>query len=273
MNTLKLYDKNHFNANLPIKPYCTNDLGWGLLIRPREQALEFKYIQSNHLMIKFMIFDLDYEDAFYAYEEKGLPTPNIISRNPVNGHCHYIYFLKTPVCKTDNGRLAPLKLFAKIQQAYTEKLSADKGFVGLITKNPNHEDWDVFSPIGKAYELEELAEYVTLPKYITKKEAVGEGRNVFLFDTVRKWAYNEVLFYKKHGANLEDFIGVILNKLEKTNTFAVPLGFNELKAIAKSIGKWTWRNFSIEKFSEIQTERSHKRKSVKNKQRIIEELR
>ena len=51
-------------------------------------------------------------------------------------------------------------------------------------------------------------------------------------------------------------------KLEAENTEIYPdrpLPATELKDIARSIQKWTWRNFTPEKFSEIQKKRRARR--------------
>ncbi|WP_192844260.1 replication initiation protein, partial [Rodentibacter caecimuris] len=159
-----------------------------------------------------------------------------------------------------------LSYFAKIQQAFTEKAKADTAFVGLIGKNPLNDSWHVFQPNYEyAYSLDELADWVVLPKKILKRKATGEGRNCWLFETVRKWSYREVLFYKANQATESDFRNVVLARLEKLNIFpnAQPLNFNELKAIAKSISKWTWERFSAEKFSEIQSHRNKQREQIK----------
>ena len=41
--------------------------------------------------------------------------------------------------------------------------------------------------------------------------------------------------------------------------FAVALGIGEIRAIAKAVAKWTWRHFSTEKFSAIQSHRAKAR--------------
>ncbi|MGY4674304.1 glycosyltransferase [Ursidibacter arcticus] len=159
------------------------------------------------------------------------------------------------------GKYVNSAYFAKIQQAYTEICKGDKAYINLIVKNPNHSCWLTTQFNYKyAYTLDELADYIVLPKAIVKKQAIAEGRNCWLFDTVRKWAYREVLFYKKNNATENDFFNVVLNRLDSLNIFenAPPLLFNEIKAIAKSISKWTWRHFSEQKFNEIQKARSKK---------------
>lgn len=263
---IPFYDLTRFNSSLSPRPYCSDNLGLGLKIRPLAKALSHKYIQANDNYIKFLVIDCDHND-FYAWEGANLAPPNLIVRNKENGHYHAIWALESPIFKDYINKARNLAYFAKIQQVYTNLCKGDKNYINLITKNPNHKFWETVQ-INRfhAYTLDELADFVELPQTITKKEALGEGRNCWLFETVRKWAYREVIFYKNNNAQLSDFYAVLLNRLEKLNCFenAPSLNFNELKAIAKSISKWTWQKFSAEKFSEIQSRRNKQRKSVKN---------
>lgn len=263
---IPFYDLTRFNSSLSARPYCSDNLGQGLKIRPLAQALSHRYIQVNDNYIKFLIVDCDHSD-FFAWENAKLAPPNLIVRNKLNGHFHAIWALDSPIFKDYINKAKNLAYFAKIQHTYTHLCGGDKNYVGLITKNPNHLAWQtILINRFHAYSLDELADFVDLPKTITKKEALGEGRNCWLFETVRKWAYREVIFYKNNNAQLSDFYAVLLNRLEKLNCFenAPSLNLNELRAIAKSISKWTWQKFSAEKFSELQSRRNKQRKSVKN---------
>lgn len=277
---MKVYDKNSLKSklNTPKKLYCSNDLNLGLRLLPSKYAIEHRYIQANNdKAIMFLVIDLDHKNPL-IYEDVGLPAPNFITISD-KGTSHYCYVLSYPIFKDYVENQKALLLFAKIQQAYTEKLMGDCQYVGLVMKNPLHECWKVWNVNHfYTYDLYELADYIELPKTITKKEAIGEGRNCFLFDAVRKFAYKEVLFYKSNQATEADFYNVVLKKLEKSNFFekSLPLEFNELKAIAKSISKWVWKNFTVEKGKEIfkakQTARSHKRKIIMQNKQIVMEL-
>lgn len=271
---IKVYSLKEFNASLALKPYCSNDLTKGLKIRTKEQAIKHKYIQVNDNYIKCLVIDLDHANPL-IWEEAGLPAPNFIVRDKVKNTSHLIWCLDSPIYKDYIHKAKNLAYFAKIQQAFTERCNGDKSYVGLIAKNPNSPAWLVGN-INRfyAYSLDELADYVILPERITKKSAIGEGRNCWLFDTVRKWAYREVLFYKQNQATFEDFYNVVLNRLDKLNIFpsSQPLEFNEIKATAKSIAKWTWAKFNPEKFSQIQKARRQQRKDTKQLNILKEEL-
>lgn len=271
---MKSYNTTNFKARVSKakKIYCSNNLQFGLKLLPVDKALECSHIQLNNSnVISFLVIDIDHNNPF-IFDEVGLPAPNFLVIKKKTGTSHLIYALKTPIPKDYNTSKKALEYFALIQQEYTKILEGDPMYANMIAKNPMHEEWQVwninhFYP----YELGELADHINLPpkKQIKKREAIAEGRNCYLFDTVRKWAYKEVLFYKSNGATYENFYNVVFNRLDKLNIFpaSAPLEFKEIKNIAKSISKWVWKNFTQEKydeiFSKVQKARSHKRKTVK----------
>lgn len=269
---MKFYDKNEFITTIKKakKVYCSNNLQQGLRLLPTQYALNHKYIQANNdNFIHFLIIDLDHSEPL-IYDRVNLPSPNFIVIDKEKGTSHYYYAI-APIHKNYIENNKALLFFSKIQQAYTKALQGDPLYVGMIAKNPLHKDWKTWNlNYFNIYDLNELAEYVELPQRLNKREVIGEGRNCWLFEAVRKFAYREVLFYKANGATEKDFYNVILNRLEKSNVFkaSLPLDCNELKNIAKSISKWTWKHFSVEKFSEIQSHRNKQRKAVKKLQAI-----
>jgi hypothetical protein len=245
-----------FSDRLPNKPYCTDDLAAGLQIRNKASATKRRYIQHNPPpVLAFMIYDLDRPNSALAWNDANLPAPAWVSVNPENGHSHIAYGLIAPVARTDAARAAPLRLAAAIEAAYGAKLDADKGYSGLITKNPLHPHWYVYYPATEAanfgyYELSELAEYVTLPNKLPKgRESVGIGRNVSLFDDLRQWSYRAIrLHWRPDGFKAWQL--VVLEKAENLNQFSEPLPYAEIKATAKSVAKWTWQNFTPKGFQE-----------------------
>ncbi|MCV6072009.1 replication initiation protein, partial [Escherichia coli] len=52
---------------------------------------------------------------------------------------------------------------AAIQRTYTELLQADKGYAGLMTKNPLHNDWRVIVLHYAQYDLGDLEDAVRGP--------------------------------------------------------------------------------------------------------------
>lgn len=258
------YTLQDFNERLHHTLLCSSNLEFGTMYRRKKLALKHDYIQFNDLFIKFLVLDIDRPESAMDWADLNLPAPHFVVMNPKNSHCHYIYALALPICRTDNARLKPLEYFAKIQQAYTEALKADHSFAGLLTKNPNSKTWQVKQWATYPYTLEYLADFVELPKRLTKRTVIGEGRNVYLFNALRQFAYKEVMFYKLNGATQDDFYRVLSAKIERMNVFANSEGLNpnELKNIVKSVSKWVWRNFSAQAFAKIQ---SHRGKSSAEK--------
>lgn len=268
-----------FKNQLPVKPYCSNDLESGLIIRNKNKALEMLYLQANQPSIQTcLLFDLDEDNAFYKFEDVGLPIPTFITKCPASGRCHYGYMLKAGVCKTQHARLKPLKYAAAVESGIASKLASDYGYSGLITKNPLHEHWSPYWSGADLYELDYLADFVELkaPKKVEKVKGYGLGRNVNLFDDLRAYAYRSVLKFKSkstYDAWEADLLRVAQGLNSHCNALN-PLQYNEIKATARSVSKWTWKNFDSETFSNIQSNRAKKSRktSAKNKIENVLEL-
>lgn len=203
------------------------------------------------------MFDLDYAGAALAWEKAHLPPPTLTVTNPENGHAHLLYGLFTPVVMSDAARDAPIRYAAALQAALLAKLCADPGYAGLIAKNPFHEAWNT-QWLQQLYTLGDLAEYVSLPKRLPKRSelaGVGLGRNCTLFDELRAWAYQWVREYQSNDASTAQWHSAVLGQAERLNAFDLPLAFNEVKAVAKSVARWTWLHFSDAAFSALQSVR------------------
>lgn len=162
-NCMALHEQTQltlFEEHLPFKPYCTDLLEAGLVIRSKKIALVKKYIQHNQpTQVRWLVFDCDYAGALEHIGQQHLPAPNISAINPANGHSHLFYGLAVPVCTTENGRKKPISLLAKIEHVLGEALDADRGYVGLISKNPLKIDvWDVRQVNPDSYELGDFLE-------------------------------------------------------------------------------------------------------------------
>lgn len=253
-----------FKNQLPNKPYCSNNLANGLSIRNKNKAIEMLYIQANQPAIQTcLVFDLDEDNAFFKFEEANLPIPNVITKNPKNGRCHYIYMLAAGVCKTENAKYKPLKFASAVENGIALKLGSDMGYTGLITKNPLNSHWSPYWSGAQLYELDYLSDHVELVSK-RKTESYGLGRNVNLFDDLRIYAYKHILSYKA-DSNYQKWHSEIERIALGLNMSSNPkngLPFSEIKATAKSVASWTWKNFSSENFSRIQSARA--KKSMKN---------
>ena len=241
-----------FQRLLPSKPYCSDNLKKGLLIRPRNTAMKKKYIQLNppH-QIAFMVIDIDYSiDYAIIAEDCGLPNPMFCVINRRNRHAHLIYALKHPVYKTSMAHSAPLKYFKAIYDAYCERLHADPMYSGLIAKNPLSDKWRVFMLNDYLYELGELADCVDLTRKPTKKpveEIAGLGRNCWIFENIRLWSYSAIRDFWGVRHNYSEWFDTVKFKCGQENAkFSEPLYDTEINQIAKSIAGWTWRHITPE---------------------------
>jgi hypothetical protein len=241
------------------RPYCTDDLTTGLRIRPLETALKHSHIQSNSPALRWrLVFDIDRPAAVFAAEDGGVATPNWIAENPRNGHAHLGYEIAVPLVTSEAGRADPLRFAAAIEYAYMEKLGADRGYVGLICKNPLHEQWRTSVQRVQAYDLAELAEWVDLPSRIPKKQLAESplGRNVAVFDRLRHWAYRNI---KRYEDSAEWKFACLMQATAFNSSFLVALPDNEVQHIAKSVSKWTWTRFDTDasdaRFSKLQAHR------------------
>ncbi len=243
----------------PHKPYCANDLSAGLRIRSLQQALAYRYMQHNPpAQVWSIVLDVDRRvcdenSLAYCWEEKDPegPIPNVMAINRENGHGHLVYFLAAGVTRTQAGREAPLRFLAAVEHGLCAKLGADPRYAGLVSKNPTHTDWLIHPYHDHLWTLGELAEYLNLDaanaqRYVpeTPEEAYQEGRNVYLFHTARIWAYKAI---RDHWApeGLSRWQEAVTGHVEALNTqFPQPLGISEVRAIGKSIAKWTWRHLT-----------------------------
>jgi hypothetical protein len=138
--------------------------------------------------------------------------------------------------------LGPLRYAAAVEGAYTHKLGADRGYTGLICKNPLHNHWDVIPGPEEEYTLGQLAEYVpNISQWREPRKVINTslGRNCQLFDWLRNWAYRNI--NSNAWDSLSAWNQACLQQAEKLNAFSRPLPYSEIIATSKSIAKWTWR--------------------------------
>jgi len=261
-NTIDFDEELFVPARWPKKPYCTDNLESGLKIRSLASASKKKYIQPNppHLRV-WSIYDIDRAGGALAWEVAGLPPPSWTTVNRENAHAHLAWGITAPVLvDSPDMRQGPLRYLCAVEAAFREKLQADQGYSGLITKNPAHPLWRTLRGPRLSYDLGELAEWVDLPKHLPKRQPdeVGLGRNVILFDWLRQYAYRNIRRYKQDGdGNFVSWQAHLNSKaLERNSEFRTPLDGREVWHIAKSVSKWMWRRFDLAgsdaRFSKLQ---------------------
>ena len=238
----------HFINTIPNKPYASDDLIYGVKIYSKDAALRKVYLQPNHpYYLHNIVFDLDYSASLVEilYSKTGIPLPNLIVENKENGRSHAIYYLKTPIYKTDASRQKPIIYLNAIQRTLQHVLDADVNYTGMICKNPLNDRWRTNTLRQTPYTLDELAnkldiDYREASKPVKLDDAVGLGRNCYIFHTVRHWAY--VAIRKHRGATYSTWLQSVLDHCLKLNeSITDPLGYNEVKGIAKSISRYCWK--------------------------------
>ena len=234
-----------FSSTLPKKPYYTDDLISGLSIAKAEIAKKAKYIQHNgptHMI--WLAFDIDRPGASIDWNDRGAPAPNLTVKNQDNGHAHALYGLATAVRTAPDGRIAPLRYAAAVENALCDLLGADKGYAGLIVKNPLHKHWQVHQWHDQPYELGELADYLDLktPKKPKVENDYGLGRNCTLFEELRKWAYRAI---RQGWPDYRQWLDACLTRGQMLNLqFRNPLALSEVRATATSVAKWTHKRIT-----------------------------
>ena len=237
-----------FQETLPKKPYCTNDLSQGLLIRPKEMAIKFKYLQPDHPYYQnYLILDLDYESSLIEilYSMVGVPLPNLLVENKENGRSHIFFNLKTPIYKTNASKLKPIIYANAILKRLQALFNADVGYSGLIAKNPLNQHWIAHTLRSTPYSLNELADKLEIDwkeanKPVKQSDAIGLGRNCYIFHTARFWAYKAVREFR--GKTYNQWLQTVIDHCLKLNEgITEPMQYNEIKGIAKSISRYCWK--------------------------------
>jgi len=250
-----------FRSSLTPKPYCTNDLTTGLRIRSLEYALRCQYIQPNHPNSKlWLVYDIDRATCIDEItDDLNLPAPHIFVQNPDNSHAHAYYGLETAVHLNPNSSKKAIRFAAAVDCAFTTALDADAQYCGLIAKNPVHERWRTYSGHVASYSLSEMSEFVDLERFGDRRRVMPEtglGRNVNLFNRLRKWAYKSI---RQGWPDIDQWHRACLDRAEAYNLTDNPLPFNEVQHTAQSVAKWTHRYMSPKGFSEIQAVRGSRK--------------
>lgn len=253
----------------PRRPYCADDLSAGLRIRSLRQALAHPYIQANPPNLRvWSIYDVDRPGAALAWEAAGLPPPTWAAINRRNAHGHLVWGLSAPVLVAGDGaRDAPMRYLCAIESLMRERLRADPGYAGLITKNPCHPLWRVLRGPRLGYDLSELSEWLPdLDKHRPlrrRPEEVGLGRNVTLFDALRHYAYRAIRDWKPKRNYVLWQAHLYERALVRNGDFGTPLDPREVYHIARSVAKWVWHRFDLagsdRRFGELQAARARLR--------------
>ncbi|WP_084000599.1 replication initiation protein [Actinomadura kijaniata] len=227
----------------------------------RTEALARRYLEhSPTALLSMIVIDVDHPDTLVRALQQPLTHPPVswVAEGP-SGRGHVGWLLKTPVVRTDAARLAPMRYAARVEEGCRRSLDGDVGYAGLLTKNPLHDEWTTTWGADHLYDLREMADALgeLMPRSLPRRAAdsSGLGRNCALFNRVRLWAYRARLRYDDR-AEWEEVANAYATAVNWE--FAIPLPLNEVEHTARSVARWTWRNFSAARFSEIQTARGRK---------------
>lgn len=222
----------------------------------------FAYIGYNPPNVtRYIVIDLDYESAIFAYRDNNAPLPQFIIKNPKNGHCHYVYQLKDPVTFYSKSNSAIIRYLTATEQALTALLGGDKGFTGYLAKNALNRAHETYITGAKPYTLGELSAHLDLEKIENPNEPMNAdtyGRNTGTFDAVRVQAY------KVAGKlNYTQLYNECLMLAEQHNTrfsgsAKGSMSYNEVKGIATSIAGYCKSKTYIRSLSELQARKGSK---------------
>lgn len=232
---------------LPLWPLASDELREGIYRTSREKALGKRYIEANpDALSNLLVVDIDHEDALLRalWEREGW-RPNAVVENPDNGHAHAVWALEAPFARTEYARRKPLAYAAAVVEGLRRSVDGDKGYSGLLTKNPEHIAWDSHWVTDHLYSLDELAFWLGetgfMPppswKRTRRKSPVGLGRNCALFESARTWAYREIRHHWGDPVGLGHSIQAAAQALN-IEMFNEPLPVAEVDQIARSIHRW-----------------------------------
>ncbi|EKO1959985.1 replication initiation protein [Salmonella enterica] len=241
-----------FTENLPLRPYHTDDLLYGLRIAGAERAKLARFIQHNQPHAAYwLVFDIDRMGAAIDWNDRNAPAPNITVKNQANGHAHLLYGLNTAIRTAPDGSLRALNYAAAVERGLCDKLQADADYSGLICKNPLNAFWQVTTWRDELYTLDELADYVNLDASAPRRRDIeyGLGRNCHLFAKTRRWSYRAI---RQGWPEFEQWLRAVIQRVEMYNAqLPVPLSAAESACIGRSIAKWTHKRFSAEDFAQF----------------------
>lgn len=231
-----------FISLLPDTIKCAKDkqYQWARYRKQATALKNYEHIAVNKSgLIHILPVDIDNE----TYYEDISPAPNIITYNKHNNKSHALYLLDNPI-ELKNWRTNKTNRYARsIYNGLTEHLGGDHAYNLGFTKNPNSGHFRPFLIHDRLWTIEDFEDYFDpmpeKPKLILAADATN-GRNEYLFNTVREWAYKEVRQYKH---NQEGFYNAVIAKCEDVNnSFGMPLKDSEIRATARSITGWTHAN-------------------------------
>lgn len=237
-------------------PYLArcSDNKTAMLIRPREYAVKWPYMQVNRKdMLSWLVFDIDHDHLAipnpYIWQDEGLPPPNLIVRDRTSNKAHLFYAI-IPVCTSDKARSRPIEYAKSIYRAMALRLHSDLSYSGPVAKTPFHPWWSTTELHRSVYELGELADSLQLNgverRSLEEREIeVSYSRNCTLFELTRRYAY-EIVDEQREAGSYAEFkrcIDVFAHLRNQGGSDQTPLPVSEVNALVKSVSRWTWDHY------------------------------
>lgn len=257
-----------FSQTLPKKPYCTDDHASGLIIRNVSHAIKRRYIQPNNPNSRlWLVYDIDRPTSIDEItDDFNLPAPHFFVQNPENHNAHVYYGLELPVHFNEDSSKKAIRFAAAVDIALTAKIKGDASYSGLMAKNPLHNHWRTWSSNSERYDLHEIAEHLELNQFKDLRKSmpsVGLGRNCNIFENLRQWSYRAI---RQGWPDFNQWLNACETRALGYNANAESqLDHREVHHIAKSVAKYTHRNFSPQGFSEWQAAQGAKGGKAKGK--------
>lgn len=283
---LEYYSKEHFRLHFELNHFVHHQVFNGQWLKAKWQDIvtnpkgivRIQYNTSNFK--RYIIADIDNQDLF-KFEDTNIPKPNFIVKNKHKQGGHLFWVLDR-VCTSQYY----IELWKNVQEYFTNVCGGDKKNIGSIGKNPyNSLDFEYVEIYPYYYTIKELSSFVPEEKKQVQKEkqvqeelpyfedyksvnkkgkVVSSGRNVDLFNTSRKFAYQLI----KEDISTIDFKFRLLNKIkEENNNFSNPLERKEVINIYKSIVK-----YCLEKWSAIKQNKKEKKVKIEENMSNKEKL-
>jgi hypothetical protein len=246
--------RERFARTLPWTVLATNDFAGGVDRVPKRVAIRRREIAPDPPgWLTALRFDVDGADASTRWLDAGLPPPNLIVRRRSTGHAHLIYLLGVWV-RTDGQRgWREIRFASVVDRGMTAALGADIAYSARFQHNPlDDEAWDVREVRAEPYSLAELAQHVDLETPArSAPTSSGLGRNVAVFDRLRRWAYRAIAEYAKRRRDEWDH-AVACKAREIAIDVRAEYGEivgghsyrdSEVRATSRSVAKWTWQRY------------------------------
>lgn len=207
--------------------------------KPLKTALDYKYIDpNNNGYIRVLTVDIDWDIPMDEYISR-IPLPNVIVSNPENGHKQIMYFFRSRLYR---GNAKIMYAYQMIKNNLNRTLKGDFCFAGRLQKNPLHSCWNAVWFNNDPYSLTDLINW-SMKQETDIKEASCRvhdftSRNETVFRSLLKYACrrNKELSYEMLESQAEYLNNLIPSEFD--TAIKTPLGFTELRGIARSVWKF-----------------------------------